>query len=134
MTDQGQGVESTSSYLRAGRLLVIEAGSAPENFTGILRRFLPAHVLIVDAAWMEGKPGDVRVIHPEQVSGFSASTHIQPLSTLARYLRSELACEVSIIAIQAKNPSLGAAISPEVMVSCRDLTAFLSQFVREQSD
>ena len=37
----------------------MEAGPAPENFTGPLRRFRPDLVLLVDAAQMDAEPGTI---------------------------------------------------------------------------
>lgn len=127
----GRIVDATHSYYRAGRLLVIDAGAAPENFTGVLRSYTPAHVVIVDAAWLDSKPGAIQVVDPEQVNGFGASTHLQPLSILAQYLRNELACEVSILGIQAQSSSLGAGLSPDVLSSCHELATFVCQWVIE---
>ena len=41
-------------------VLVVEAGPAPENFTGALRRFAPQAILFVDAANLGAEPGAVR--------------------------------------------------------------------------
>src|SRR5512139_3912125 len=43
-------------------ILVIDAGHAPENSTGELRRFGPQGVLFVDAAEMGEVPGTIRWI------------------------------------------------------------------------
>ena len=43
-----------------GQLLALEAGPAPENFTGKLRSFHPDLVLLVDAALMNSAPGTVQ--------------------------------------------------------------------------
>src|SRR5512145_297908 len=41
-------------------VLILEAGQAPENRTGELRKFSPGLVLIVDAAEMGETPGVIR--------------------------------------------------------------------------
>src|SRR6478736_4064730 len=57
-SDDGAGVlvarrlASRECALATGHLLIIEAGHAPENTTGELRRFAPDLVLIIDAADM----------------------------------------------------------------------------------
>src|SRR5512136_714557 len=47
------------NHIAAGyeNLLVIQGGSAPENFTGVLRKYQPDLVLLVDAALMGIRPG-----------------------------------------------------------------------------
>jgi hydrogenase 3 maturation protease len=96
------------------RTLVIDAGSAPENQTGLLRRFKPDVVLLVDAAQMDAAPGTVRWLSWEDTGGITASTHTVPLGVLARYLNSELGCEVALLCIQPANDAVAAPLSPKV--------------------
>ena len=81
-------------------LLILEAGLAPENFTGPLRRFGPDYVLLVDAAEMGDAPGTIRVLDWRDSTGFGPSTHLQPPSTFAEYLIVETGCEVVLLGIQ----------------------------------
>jgi hydrogenase 3 maturation protease len=96
------------------RLLVIEAGSAPENQTGRLRRFKPGLVLLIDAAQMGETPGVIRWLPWDETDGISASTHTLPFHILARYLISELGCEVALLCIQSARNTVGAPLSAEV--------------------
>ena len=96
-------------------LLIIEAGHAPENTTGEIRRFAPDLVLIIDAAEMDETSGTVRWIPEESIDGMSASTHSLPLSMLARYLRLELDCQVILLGLQPGSNEVGERVSPEVL-------------------
>lgn len=62
--DDGVGVlmarELTARAGRQADCLVLDAGTAPENFTGPLRRFRPDFVLLVDAAQLSAEPGTSR--------------------------------------------------------------------------
>jgi hydrogenase 3 maturation protease len=92
----------------AGHVLVIEAGQAPENITGELRRFGPQVVILVDAAQMDMAPGHIAWIPWEKTSGMSASSHSLPLSMMARYLTLEFGCTVQLLGIQpAQNHQTG---------------------------
>jgi len=103
----------------AGRkdVLVLEAGLAPENCTGVLRRFAPELVLLVDAAQMNAEPGDIRWLVMEQIAGLSASTHSLPLSMLARYLHLELGSPVYLLGIQPGDLSFAAGLTPGVQLA-----------------
>ncbi len=103
------------------RLLLIEAGPAPENFTGPLRRFAPNLVLIVDAANMGGEPGSVRWIEWQDTDGLSASTHSLPPSVLATYLIHEIGCRVALLGIQAQQVEFGEPISAAVQRAVREV-------------
>jgi hydrogenase 3 maturation protease len=80
--------------------LILCAGPAPENCTGALRRFEPDLVLMIDAAQMDEGPGTVQLISCQDVTGIGASTHTLPLHILAKYLTSELGCEITLLGIQ----------------------------------
>ncbi len=85
------------------RLLLIEAGPSPENFTGPLRRFAPHVVLMIDAANMGMEAGSVRWVQWQDTNGLSASTHSLPPSVLASYLIQELDCRVFLLGIQVQS-------------------------------
>ena len=95
-------------------LLLIETGPTPENFTGILRRFRPELVLLVDVAWMDEQPGAVRWLTPNEITGVSALTHTLPLHVIASYLSSELGCETMLLAIQPRGVDFDQPVSEEV--------------------
>jgi hydrogenase 3 maturation protease len=109
-----RALQSTAGADHDPPLLIIDAGAAPENFTGPLRRFDPDLVLLIDAAQMNEAPGSIRWIDWRDTSGLSASTHTLPPYLLAQYLISELDCDVAMIGIQAADTSIGAPLSPPV--------------------
>jgi hydrogenase 3 maturation protease len=103
------------------RLLFIEAGAAPENFTGPLRRFQPDLVLLVDAADFDSRPGTIAWVEWADVDGFSASTHSLPPSVFASFLIHDLGCEIAVLAIQARHLELDQPPSPDVLAAVLEL-------------
>jgi hydrogenase 3 maturation protease len=99
------------------RLLVLDAGPAPENYTGSLRRFAPGLVLLIDAAQMDAPPGAVRWLSWQSAAGLSASTHSLPCSMLASYLVASLGCEVAILGIQPADTTIGSPLTQAVQRS-----------------
>ena len=79
---------------------VILAESAPENFTGVIGKASPSHVVFLDAAEMGEEPGSIEVIEKGRIVDTSFSTHCPSLSILAEYLTGEVGCKVIIIGIQ----------------------------------
>lgn len=112
-------------------LLVIEAGPAPENQTGELRRFAPGLVLIVDAAEMGEAPGAIRWIPEERIDGMSASTHSLPLSMLACYLKLELGCRVMFLGIQPASNEIGERVSEKVLQAVDEIIEGLDMLLCE---
>jgi hydrogenase 3 maturation protease len=96
------------------RSLVIAAGAAPENYTGVLRRFDPEQILFVDAAQMDEEPGAIRWLSWRELDGWGPWTHALSPQALGRFLTGELGCVMSLIGIQPAGNELGAALSPEV--------------------
>jgi hydrogenase 3 maturation protease len=110
-------------------LLVVQGGSAPENFTGTLRRYGPDLVLMVDAALLDLEPGKTGWLPWQDTRGFSASTHTLPLHILASYLTTELNCEVALLGIQPAQTQVGAPLSPEVQQAAEDVAKGISEIL-----
>ena len=69
------------------KVYLIECETVPESFTQQIIDFGPTHILLIDAAILGLKPGDARLIKPEQLMMFPAfSTHILPLRIFCEYL------------------------------------------------
>ena len=122
-------LSNRESVLDIEHLLIIDAGQAPENTTGELRKFVPDLVLIIDAAEMGEKPGTVKWIAEESIDGMSASTHSLPLSILARYLTLELSCRVTLLGIQPGSNEVGEAVCPEVAQAINDVVDELDRSI-----
>lgn len=106
-------------------LQLIEAGTAPENITGAVRRFLPDQILLLDAADFSGSPGEIAWLDWKDTTGFSASTHSLPLHVFASYLHLELNCPVSLIGIQPLSLEFAAPLSPAVDLAIDELVSHL---------
>jgi hydrogenase 3 maturation protease len=105
---------------------VVEAGPAPENCTGPIRRFTPDLVILVDAADMEEAPGTVRWLDWQEATGLSASTHSLPLSFFARYLTTESGAAVALLGIQPQQIDFGTRLSDPVRRAVRRVVDGLS--------
>lgn len=111
-------------------VLILQAGPAPENRTGDLRKFAPDVILIADAADMGEMPGAIRWIAEDEIDGMSASTHSLPLSMLIHYLKLELNCKVRILGIQVGSNEVGQNISPEVMQAVNEIVDEFDQAIQ----
>jgi hydrogenase 3 maturation protease len=111
---------------------VLTAGTAPENFTGLLRRLSPSHVVLIDAAEMGEIAGAIELIEPHRIEKRMPSTHSMPLYTLAEYLEHELGAKVLILGIQPESLSFGTAVSREVIVSVDKLAHLLVEVINRR--
>jgi hydrogenase 3 maturation protease len=118
---QGKDYQFKGATFTTDGLLIIDAGLAPESYSGVLRRFMPGIVLLLDVAEM-GKPaGDLEVLRWQDAGGFSASTHMQPLATLAQYLIDETQCQVAVVGIQPEHLDFDRRVSERVRSGVRRL-------------
>ena len=108
--DDGVGQYIVESLKDLGKesddVIIINAKTVPENFTGKIRKIDPSHILIIDAVLMNEEPGTVRVISKEQVGGLSVSTHSMSLSFLIKYLEIEKPYNIVFLGIQPESMGL----------------------------
>jgi len=89
-----------SAFAERGDMLVLDAGTAPENMTGVLRNFAPDLVVFIDAADLGEREGVIRWLDWRETVGLSSSTHTLPLHVVSEFLTRELGCKVSLVGIQ----------------------------------
>lgn len=112
-------------------VLLVDGSTAPENFTGPLRRFRPNLVIEIDAAHLGEPAGTIAWVDWRDADGLSASTHTLPPSVLARFLSADLGCRVSLLGIQPATVEMGEGLSPDVAEAvdrlARQLVAWLAR-------
>jgi hydrogenase 3 maturation protease len=108
---------------RSNIISVVEAGVVPENFIGVVRKFRPSHILVVDAARMGTPPGSMRIVEKSEISGLSFSTHNLSLSFLVSYFEKEFHSSVVVIGIEPVNSDFGSALSKPVIDAVESLVA-----------
>jgi len=131
--DDSVGFQAARKLKRAlsniPKVEVLTVGIAPENFTGLLRRLRPSHVVLIDAAEMGETAGRIKLIEPHRIEKPMLSTHTMPLYLLTDYLEQELGAKVLILGIQPKNISIGTAVSDEVEGSIDKLARLFVEII-----
>ena len=98
----------------------INAATVPENFTGLVRRWRPDLLVLLDAADMGLPPGSLRRLDPADVRGRDFGTHAPSSGHLAEYL-SDCAGRVVILGIQPATTEPGTRLSPPVRAALKAL-------------
>ena len=106
--------------LLAAEIMAIDAGTAPESYTSVIRQHRPDLLILVDAADMGLSPGALRTIMPEKISILSFSTHHMPLSMFVSYVE-EFCGKVLIVGVQPERTETGERISEAVRKSAKKL-------------
>ena len=96
------------------RLRVVEGGTAPENYTSVVKSFDPDHVLLVDAVEFGGDPGEYKPVDPEDLAQTSFSSHAYPLTLLTDYLERETGATITMLGIQPSSIDESEDLSPAV--------------------
>lgn len=104
----------------------LEAGPAPENLTGPIKRFAPDVLILCDAADIGQEPGSVRLLGGEDLAIGGTSTHDASLRMLLEYLQAHNPMEVWLLAIQPGSRALGADLTPAVLDAERRIVALFS--------
>jgi hydrogenase 3 maturation protease len=104
----------------SGEITAIDAGTAPESYTSIVRRQRPDLLILVDAADMGLPPGAVRIVTTDRISTVSFSTHHMPLSMFMSYVN-EFCGKVLLVGVQPERTETGSSISKAVRKSVSKL-------------
>lgn len=127
--DDGAGVcavrELSAKMPAAEGVLLIDAGTAPESYTGPLRRFEPDLIIEIDAADQHMEAGATSWIDWREADGLSASTHTLPPSVLAEFLTTDLGCPIQLIGVQPATLDMGQGLSPAVAAAVKELAGQL---------
>ncbi len=67
-------------------VLLINAQTVPENFTGKIRMEKPSHIIIIDACLMGLNPGDFQIVNEDDFINIGLSTHSMSLSYFVKFL------------------------------------------------
>jgi len=118
-----QGKVSKSVYL-------IECETVPESFIEQIAEFNPTHILLIDAALLDDKPGVSKLAGSDQLADRPAvSTHALPLQIFCEYLRKTTGAKIAMLAIQPKDASFGEGLTTEVEKTSTELTGLLSRIL-----
>jgi hydrogenase 3 maturation protease len=105
---------------------LIECETVPESFMQEIVDLKPSHVLLIDAAVLGLKPGETRLVFPEQVTNFPAiTTHMLPLRIFCEYITKMTEAKIALLLIEPSNTEFGEGLMPEVQKAAEKITKIL---------
>ncbi|MEM2912213.1 MAG: hydrogenase 3 maturation endopeptidase HyCI [Candidatus Bathyarchaeia archaeon] len=108
------------------KVYLIDCETVPESYTQQIVDFNPTHVLLIDAAVLGIKPGEARLMNPEELKMVPAfSTHMLPLRVFCEYLAKTTKAKIMLLLIQPKQADFGEGLTPEVTASQKEILEFL---------
>lgn len=110
-------------------ITVFDGGTVPENYTGLIRKENPTHIILVDAVDMKKEPGYIRVVRKEEIAKYNISTHAMPVSFLIKYMETTVNAQIILIGIQPKSMNFAEPVSKEVEKSIDKVTATFDRLI-----
>ena len=109
-----------------GKVDLIECDTVPENFIEPIVNLKPSHLLIIDAALLNRRPGSVMFVGPNKIKGVPVSTHTLPLSILLEYVSKQTGAKVAILAINPKDTGFGEDLTEELKEALQKVATLLT--------
>ena len=103
----------------------INGGSVPENFTGLIKKINPSHIILIDATLMNMEAGEINIVDKENIVDISISTHSMSLAYLIKYLQLEKEYDILFIGIEPEKMDLSFDLSPKIKNSSNMLITLL---------
>jgi hydrogenase 3 maturation protease len=132
--DDGVGPLIARLLRPSGSVTVVDCGETPENYLGVIVGHEPEKVLIIDAAYFGGRPGEVRIVRKSEIGGGGASTHDAILTLFANYIEARTGAEAFFIAIQPKSSEVGGRLSPEVEAAAKRLASEINGLMAKKTE
>lgn len=109
---------------------LIECETVPESYLQQIVDFNPTHILLIDAAVLGIKPGESRLIRPDELKMTPAfSTHMLPLRVFCEYLTKVTRAKIMLLLIQPRQIDFGEGLSKEVEDSAQEIVGFLFEIL-----
>ena len=109
---------------------LIECETVPESYLQQIVDFNPTHILLIDAALLGIKPGESRLIRPDELKMTQAfSTHMLPLRVFCEYLTKTTRAKIMLLLIQPKQIDFGEGLSKEVEDSAQEIVGLLFEIL-----
>ena len=94
--------------------LTINAGSAPENYTGKILKENPDTILLVDCVHLGKKPGQYEILAREDILKSGFTTHDLSPRMFMDYLEKRTKAKIYMLGVQPEKISLGDEMSEPV--------------------
>jgi len=92
-------------------MALIDAGSAPENYVGVIAKEEPQSVLLVDSAHLGSAPGTYEVLEGCDIVKSGFTTHDISTGMFIEYLKERTKAEVFLLGVEPQNIAMGLGLS-----------------------
>ena len=82
-------------------------------------------MIIIDAADLGLKPGEIKIMDPAEIGGITFCTHSLPLNVMTDYLLDSFKFKITVIGIQPETLVVGAQPSKQILKTVDSLAKTL---------
>ncbi len=109
-------------------LKIVNAFSVIENYVEEIINYAPSKLIVIDAAFFDGKSGEMRILPLEKLSSYKiVSTHSFPLEAVLRIIKQDLPkLEIKILGVQPLDIGYGEGLSFPVKKAAEEIICFLN--------
>ena len=111
------------------RLQVFEGHTTPEAFIGPACAVHPTHLLIVDAAELQKKPGVWQVLSSDDVEKGLFMTHAIPATEVAAEIQRRCGSKVAFLGIQPKSRDISLSLSRECQQAVKEIANIIQRII-----
>ena len=109
-----------------------ECETVPESFIEPMTKLNPSHILLIDAAFLGLKPGEIRLVMPKQIINFSPITsHTLPLRIFCELIEKMTDAKIALLLIEPKNTDFGEKLSKEAEDAKELIVKLLTKFLKK---
>ena len=106
----------------------IDAGPAPENVTGAIKKLKPRAIVFIDALiFKDLPPGTPQIVEIEDIRHLGESTHTLSLDVVMEYLKIETGADVFMIGVQPGRIADGEGLSQGIEESIKKIVVCIQR-------
>lgn len=123
-------VQDLRGKVDSDRVMLIEAETIPENYMQEIIDYKPTHVLIIDAAILNLKPGDARIVNIERLeNSIVCSTHMLPLRMFCIHLEKMMGTTIALLLIEPGRTDFGEELTCDMENTAKKVVDALSKAI-----
>ena len=124
--DDGLGCILAQRLEGKTKAVCIDGGSAPENFTGKIKKEDPDTILIIDAADLGKDPGDFAILARDEILSSGFTTHNLSPAMLMEYLETETGADIYMLGIQPAKVGFGEGLSGVIEKALKEVEGLIT--------
>jgi hydrogenase 3 maturation protease len=107
-------------------VLLLECETVPESYLQDIQDFQPTHVLLIDAAFLNLKAGESKLVQTKEITCTAAYTsHLLPLRIFCELILQTTTAKLVLLLIQPEDVDFGEGLTENVEITAQKVSALL---------